>query len=76
MAGHQCLLWVAGVTILLGPSRISCADEDAAQEKRQVATAQLAPKSAPQAENIDGSFQVTCIGTEASHLAEIREVHF
>ena len=64
------------MTTLFSPSLISCADEDAAQEKRQVATVQLAPEGTPQTEDINGSFQVTCIETEASHLAEIREVHF
>ncbi len=64
------------ITTLFCPSRLSCADRGAAQAKRQISTVPLAPEGAPQTENIDGSFQVTRIGTQASHLAEIREVHF
>ncbi len=36
----------------------------------------LAAEGAPQTEDINGSFQLTRIGTQASHLAEIRDVHF
>ena len=67
---------LADMTTLLSPSRFACADEGAAQENRQISTAQLAPEGAPQTEDINGSFQVTRVGTQASHLAEIREVHF
>ena len=66
----------ADMTTLFSPSRLACADEGAAQEKRQISTVQLAPEGAPQTEDINGSFQVTRIRTQASHFAEIREVHF
>ncbi len=36
----------------------------------------LAAEGTPQTEDVNGSFQATGIGTQASHLAEIREVHF
>ena len=68
--------WVSDMTTLFSRSRITCADECAVQKKRQISTAQLVPEGAPQTEDINGSFQVTRIGTEASHRAEIREVHF
>jgi hypothetical protein len=61
---------------LFSRSRITCAAEGAAQEKRETSTAQLAPEGAPQTEDINGPFQFTGIETEASHLAEIREVRF
>ncbi len=76
MADHQYRLWVADMTTLFSPSLITCADEGAVHEKREIPTAQLAPEGAPETEDINGSFQVTRIGTQASHLAEIREVHF
>ncbi len=65
-----------GMTTLCSPSRLACADEGAVQEKRRISTAQLAAEGAPQTEDINGSVQVTRIGTQASYLAEIREVHF
>ncbi len=66
----------ADMTTLLSPSWLACVDEGAAQEKREVSTAQLAPEGAPQTEDINRSFQITRIGTQASHIAEICEVHF
>ncbi len=65
----------ADMTTLFSHSRITCADEGAAQESREISTTQLAPEGAPQTEDINGPFQVTRIGTQASHVAEIREVH-
>ncbi len=61
---------------LFSPSRLACADEGAAQEKRQISTAQLAPEGDPQTTDINGSVQVTRAGAQASHLAEICKVHF
>ena len=76
MANHQCRLRVADMTTLFSSGRLARVDEGAVVEIRQISTAQLAPEGAPKTEDINGSFQVTRIGTQASHLAEIREVHF
>jgi hypothetical protein len=64
------------MTVLFSPSRIACADEGAAQEKREISSAQLAAEGAPKTEDINGPLQVTGIGTQASYLAEICEVNF
>ncbi len=76
MADHQYRLWVADMTTMFSPGRLARVDAGAVEEIRQISTAQLAPEGAPETEDINGSFQVTRIGTQASHLAEIREVHF
>ncbi len=73
---NVCFRPKADIKTLFGPSMIALADEGAAQEKRQVSTTQLVPEGAPQTEDINGSSQVTSIGTQACHLAEICDVHF
>ena len=64
------------MTTLFNRSRLAFADDGAAPEKREISTAQLAAEGAPQTEDINRCFQVTRVGTQASHRAEIREVHF
>ena len=64
------------MTTLFSPSRLACADEGAAQENRQISTAQLAPEGAPQTEDINGSFQVTRIRTQASYLPKSAKCTF
>ncbi len=39
-------------------------------------SAPLGAEGAPQTEDINGSLQITRTGAQASHLAEIRDVHF